>query len=224
MFYEFSQFLVGPFLKILFQLDTEGLENIPEKGPAIIASNHTSSLDHYLLPAVVKRRITFIAKKELFENRILGFLLKKWGQIPINRGTGDRGALDLATEVLENGELFGIYPEGTRTRDGKLHKGHTGVARLAVSSGAPVVPIAMVGTYDILPRGKIVPKLSVAKIRIGEPMYFSDHTPSTADREIYVGITDQIMKQIGKLSGQTVDGEIYRYDEILPNDNKSHPN
>jgi len=220
MFYKCSQFLAGPFLKVLFRLETEGLENIPEKGAAIIASNHTSALDHYLLPAVVKRQITFIAKKELFENRVLGFLLKKWGQIPIHRGTGDNNAIDIAMEVLRKGRLFGIYPEGTRTRDGKLHKGHTGVARLALASGAPVIPVAMLGTYEILPRKAKVPKLRKAIIKIGKPLYFPGHDPSAADRETYIRVTDQIMKRIGKLSGQSVDGELYRYDQILPQEQK----
>lgn len=205
-------------MKVLFQLDTEGLENIPDDGPAILASNHTSSLDHYLLPAVVKRQITFIAKKELFENKVLGFLLKKWGQIPINRGAGDNSAIDSALAILKKGELFGIYPEGTRTRDGKLHKGHIGVARIAVESGAPVIPVAMIGLYDILPRGKVLPKFQKARIKIGKPMDFSKYDTETTDRATFEKMTDQIMQEIGKLAGQKVEGEVYRYQEILNQD------
>lgn len=218
MLYKLSQFVAGPFLKLLFRLEVEGLENIPEGGPAILASNHTSSLDHYLFPAVVKRRITFIAKAELFENKILGFMLKRWGQIPIERGTGDKGAIDQALGVLERGEVFGIYPEGTRTRDGKLHEGHTGVARIAVRSGAPVIPVGMIGTYEILPRGKIWPNFRKARIRVGEPMDFSDRDPDDTEWEEYRRLTSEIMEAIGELAGQKVEGELYRYDEILPQD------
>ncbi|MDP7266461.1 MAG: lysophospholipid acyltransferase family protein, partial [Candidatus Thermoplasmatota archaeon] len=215
MSYGISKFVAGPLLKVLFQLEVNGLENIPAEGKAILASNHFSFLDHFLLPVMVDRDITFIAKSELFENPIWGFLLTRWGQISLNRGTGDNSAVNQAIEVLENGELFGIYPEGTRTRDGKLHGGHTGVARISLISGAPVIPVGMIGTYEILPRGAVKPNLGKAEIRIGKPMDFSQYEGKENDRKITKMITDEIMGEIGKLIGQTVEGEIYRYDEIL---------
>ena len=218
--YRISKFVTGPLLKVLFQLETQGLENIPAEGNAILASNHFSFLDHFLLPVVVDRDITFIAKSELFENPIWGFLLTRWGQISLNRGTGDNSAVNQAIEVLESGNLFGIYPEGTRTRDGKLHGGHTGVARISLISGAPVIPVGMIGTYEILPRGAVKPNFGKAEIRIGKPMDFSQYTGNENDRKIIRMITDEIMDEIGKLIGQSVDGEIYRYDEILTQDHK----
>jgi len=213
--YRISKFVAGPLLKVLFQLETRGLENIPEKGKAILASNHFSFLDHFILPVVVEREITFIAKSELFENPIWGFLLTQWGQISLNRGTGDNSAINQAIEVLESGNLFGIYPEGTRTRDGKLHGGHTGVARISLISGAPVIPVGMIGTYEILPRGAVKPNFGKAEISIGRPMDFSRYRGKENDRKIIRKITDEIMDEIGKLIAQPVEGEIYRYDEIL---------
>lgn len=218
MFYEVCKFLFGPIMKLLFRMEVEGVDNIPKEGPALLASNHFSFLDHFLLPAVVNRRITFIAKTELFENRVLGFLMRMWGQIPVNRGTGDNSAIDQALGVLGDGKLFGIYPEGTRTRDGKLHGGHTGVARIAVLSGAPVVPVGMIGTYDLMPRGAPRPKLGKVGIKIGRPMDFSYYAGRENDRKLARMITDEIMEEIGRLIGQPVDGEIYRYNEILPQD------
>ena len=218
MFYELSKGIIGPFTKVLFRLETEGLRNIPDEGPAILASNHFSFLDHFLLPAVVDRRITFIAKAELFENKLLGFLMTQWGQIAVDRGTGDNTAVDGALGVLAKGNLFGIYPEGTRTRDGKLHQGHTGVARIAVLSEAPVIPVGMTGTYDILPRGAVRPNIGKAGIKIGRPMYFDHYEGKENDRAAMRKATDEIMDEIGKLIDLEVEGEIYRYDEILSQD------
>ncbi len=218
--YRISKFVAGPLLKVLFQLKARGLENIPAHGKAILASNHFSFLDHFILPTIVDREITFIAKSELFENPIWGFLLTQWGQISLNRGTGDNSAVDQAIEVLNKGKLFGIYPEGTRTRDGKLHGGHTGVARISLISGAPVIPVGMIGTYEILPRGAVKPNFGKAEVRIGRPLDFTRHSGKENDRKITRMITDEIMAEIGKLIGQQVEGEIYRYDEILPKDHE----
>ncbi len=215
MFYEVCKFVVGPVVQVLFRMEVEGLDNIPKEGPAILASNHFSFLDHFLLPAVVDRKITFIAKAELFENKVMGFLMTQWGQIPVNRGTGDNSAIDQALGVLRDGKLFGIYPEGTRTRDGKLHRGHTGVARIAILSGAPVVPVGMIGTYELLPRGAPRPKIGKVGIKIGAPMNFSFLSGRENDRELLRVLTDEIMEAIGDLIGQPVEGEIYRYNEIL---------
>jgi len=220
MVYKVIKFFIGPFMKVLFQLETEGLENIPKEGPAILASNHFSFLDHFLLPAVVDREITFIAKAELFENKLWGFMLTHWGQISVQRGTGDNSAINSALAVLEDGRLFGIYPEGTRTRDGKLHKGHTGVARISLISGAPVIPVGMIGTYDILPRKAVMPKFKKAGIKIGKPLDFSMHAGMENDRELVQKLTDRVMDEIGKLIGQEVEGEMYQFDEILPKDRK----
>jgi len=168
----------------------------------------------------VDREITFIAKAELFENKLWGFMLTHWGQISVQRGTGDNSAINSALAVLEDGRLFGIYPEGTRTRDGKLHKGHTGVARISLISGAPVIPVGMIGTYDILPRKAVMPKFKKAGIKIGKPLDFSMHAGMENDRELVQKLTDRVMDEIGKLIGQEVEGEMYQFDEILPKDRK----
>src|SRR5437660_6783743 len=142
--------LLTPILRFFFRVRVEGGENIPGQGSAILASNHLSFSDSIFLPLVLRRRITFVAKAEYFEDPKTAWFFRAVGQIPIKRGGGSASARALAsaTEVLEDGGLFGIYPEGTRSPDGKLYKGHTGVARLALKSGAPVIAVAMIGTRE----------------------------------------------------------------------------
>jgi len=202
-------FALGPLLKIIFRPWVEGLENIPERGPAILVSNHLSFSDSVFLPLVVKRRITFPAKMEYFtgrgiKGRLTAMFFRGVGQIPIDRsgGKASMAALNSGLKVLKRGELFGIYPEGTRSPDGRLYKGKTGVARLALASGAPVIPLAMIGTDRLQPPGKAIPKLMRPGVRIGKPLDFSRYEGMEDDRFVLRSVTDEIMYELMELSGQ----------------------
>src|SRR5438094_7532643 len=155
MAYWILKAVLTPILRFLFKVRVEGLEHVPKDGAAILASNHLSFSDSIFLPLVLRRRVTFVAKAEYFEDRRTAWFFRAVGQIPIKRGDGSASlrALASASEVLEQGELFGIYPEGTRSPDGRLYKGHTGVGRLALRTRAPVLAVAMIGTRDAQPIG-----------------------------------------------------------------------
>ncbi|WP_189535942.1 lysophospholipid acyltransferase family protein [Streptomyces roseolilacinus] len=205
------KFSIGGTLKLAFRPWVEGLENIPAEGPAILASNHLSFSDSFFLPAVLDRKVTFIAKAEYFtspgvKGRLTAAFFKGVGQLPVDR-SGARGAGDAAVrsgiDVIRRGELFGIYPEGTRSPDGRLYRGKTGgLARVALATGAPVIPIAMIDTEKIQPPGKVVPKLMRPGIRIGKPLDFSRYQGMDNDRFILRSVTDEVMYEIMKLSGQ----------------------
>ncbi|AXG77407.1 lysophospholipid acyltransferase family protein [Streptomyces paludis] len=211
MIYGAMKFSIGGSLKLAFRPWVEGLENIPAEGPAILASNHLSFSDSFFLPAVLDRKVTFIAKSEYFtspgvKGKLTAAFFKGVGQLPVDR-SGARGAGDAAIQsgirVLANGELFGIYPEGTRSPDGRLYRGKPGgLARVALGSGAPVIPIAMINTEKIQPPGKVLPKLMRPGIRIGKPLDFSRYHGMEGDRFILRSITDEVMYEIMKLGGQ----------------------
>ncbi|MGP3971556.1 lysophospholipid acyltransferase family protein [Streptomyces sp. 6N223] len=211
MLYGALKVSVGAGLKLAFRPWVEGKEHVPATGPAILASNHLSFSDSFFLPAVLDRRVTFIAKAEYFtspgvKGRLTAAFFRGVGQLPVDR-SGARGAGEAAIQsgiaVLERGELFGIYPEGTRSPDGRLYRGRPGgLARIALATGAPVLPVAMIDTEKIQPPGKIVPKLMRPGIRIGEPLDFSRYQGMEADRFILRSITDEVMYAIMKLSGQ----------------------
>lgn len=200
---------VGWWLRLIYRPKVEGLSNIPKTGPAIVASNHLSFSDSIFLPLVVPRKITFIAKAEYFTGSGVKGLFSRFfftgvGAIPVDR-TGGRaaaGALETGKRVLADGELFGIYPEGTRSPDGKLYRGKTGVARLALESGARVIPAAMMNTGELQPIGKKLPKIGRVHIRIGEPIDFSRYAGLAGDRLVERAITDEIMYELMDLSGQ----------------------
>ncbi|MFF0743354.1 lysophospholipid acyltransferase family protein [Streptomyces sp. NPDC004111] len=205
------KFSIGGSLKLAFRPWVEGLENIPADGPAILASNHLSFSDSFFLPAVLDRKVTFIAKSEYFtspgvKGRLTAAFFKGVGQLPVDR-SGARGAGEAAIragiEVVEGGGLFGIYPEGTRSPDGRLYRGKPGgLARVALATGAPVIPVAMIDTEKIQPPGKVVPKLMRPGIRIGRPLDFSRYHGMDGDRFILRSVTDEVMYEIMKLSGQ----------------------
>jgi 1-acyl-sn-glycerol-3-phosphate acyltransferase len=205
------KFSIGGPLKLAFRPWVEGLENIPAEGPAILASNHLSFSDSFFLPAVLDRKVTFIAKAEYFttpgiKGRMTAAFFKGVGQLPVDR-SGARGAGEAAVksgiDVLERGELFGIYPEGTRSPDGRLYRGKPGgLARVALASGAPVIPVAMIDTEKIQPPGKVMPKLMRPGIRIGKPLDFSRYSGMEHDRFVLRAVTDEVMYEIMKLSGQ----------------------
>jgi 1-acyl-sn-glycerol-3-phosphate acyltransferase len=201
--------LVGPFLHVFFLPWSEGVENVPEEGPAILVSNHLSFSDSVFLPLVVSRRVTFLAKSEYFtgsgiKGRATAAFIRAIGQLPVDRsgGKASQDALGGGMQVLENGELLGIYPEGTRSPDGRLYRGRTGVARLALESGVPVIPVAMIDTEKVQPPGKLVPHLGRVGVRIGEPMDFSRYKGLEGDRFVLRSVTDEIMYELMRLSGQ----------------------
>jgi 1-acyl-sn-glycerol-3-phosphate acyltransferase len=201
--------VLGPWLKVVFRPQVEGLENIPESGPVIIASNHLSFADSIFMPLAVKRKVTFVAKAEYFTGKgIKGWLKRMFfegtGQIPLDRsgGRAARAALDTGLKILRQGDIFGIYPEGTRSPDGRLYRGKTGVARLALESGAPVVPVAMLNMDEIQPIGKILPKIKRVKITFGPALDFSRYSGMAGDRFIERAVTDEIMYELMVLSGR----------------------
>lgn len=195
-----------PFLMVLFRPKVKGLRHVPSSGPVIIASNHLSFSDSIFMPLVVPRKVTFLAKSEYFTSPGPKGLLKKLtfialGQVPVDRSGGRRSEAALITglKVLAEGKCLGIYPEGTRSPDGRLYKGRTGIARLAIESGAPIIPVAMFNTEKIQPTGTVVPKVMRVEMIFGEPMYFEgDSTDLLHLRDV----TDKIMSTIQSLSGQ----------------------
>ena len=201
--------LVGPLLKLVFRPQAEGAENVPAEGPAILASNHLSYADWLFMPLTLPRRVTFVAKAEYFTTPgIKGWFQKQFfsgsGQVPIDRSGADaaEGALNSAKKILGAGELFGIYPEGTRSHDGRLYRGKTGVARLALEMKVPVIPVAVVGTDVVAPPGKKFGSFTRPVVRFGKPLDFSRYEGLENDRFILRSITDEIMYEIMRLSGQ----------------------
>jgi 1-acyl-sn-glycerol-3-phosphate acyltransferase len=196
-------------VRLLFRPRIEGAENVPRTGPAILVSNHISAGDTFLVPALLRRRLTFPAKAEMFQGRglkgrALAWFLTVVGQVPMDRsgGRASAGSMENVLQVLRDGKLLGIYPEGTRSPDGRLYKGKTGVARLVLQAGVPVVPLAVVGT-EFVP--SVIPKVPTMKrplVRIGRPLDFSAYTGAGNDREVLRWVTDQIMAEVMRLSGQ----------------------
>jgi 1-acyl-sn-glycerol-3-phosphate acyltransferase len=191
---------------VLFRPKVTGLRNVPNVGPVIIASNHLSFSDSIFMPLVVPRKVTFMAKSEYFTSPGLKGFIKKLtfqalGQVPVDRSGGRRSEAAIRTglNLLEVGQCIGIYPEGTRSPDGKLYKGRTGIARMAIDSGAPIVPVAMFNTAEIQPTGQIVPKVRRVEMVFGEPMYFQG---DSSDLAYLRQVTDEIMQGIQKISGQ----------------------
>ncbi|MFG2626446.1 lysophospholipid acyltransferase family protein [Streptomyces sp. NPDC048473] len=210
MFYYVLKYVIlGPLLRLFFRPRIEGLEHIPEDGAAIVAGNHLSFSDHFLMPAIIKRRITFLAKAEYFtgpgvKGRLTAAFFHSIGQIPVDRSGKDAGqaAIREGLGVLGRGELLGIYPEGTRSHDGRLYKGKVGVAVMAITAQVPVVPCAMVGTFEIQPPGQVVPRIKRVTIRFGEPLDFSRYAGLENQKAAIRAVTDEIMYAILGLSGQ----------------------
>lgn len=201
--------LLGPWLRLIFRPHVEGGEHMPASGAAILASNHLSFSDSIFMPLMVKRKVTFVAKAEYFTGKGLkGWLTKMFfvgaGTIPVDRsgGRAAQAAIDTGLRILREGHLFGIYPEGTRSPDGRLHRGKTGVARLALEAGVPVIPIAMLNADEIQPIGKLIPRIKQVKIRFGEPLNFSRYAGMAGDRFIERAVTDEIMYELMTLSGR----------------------
>jgi 1-acyl-sn-glycerol-3-phosphate acyltransferase len=209
LYWVFKWVAFAPLCRLLFRPSVSGAENIPKSGGAILVSNHISAGDTFLLPAMIKRRVTFPAKVELFHGRgvrgrILTWFLKNVGQLPMDRAGGRASASSMAGvfDVLRQGNLLGIYPEGTRSPDGRLYKGKTGVARIVLQAGVPVVPIGMINTELVPSRFFKIPTMRRPKIRIGKPMDFSAYAAAGNDRAVLRWITDEIMNAVMELSGQ----------------------
>jgi 1-acyl-sn-glycerol-3-phosphate acyltransferase len=200
-----KSFLI-PLLMFIFRPKVTGLRHVPSTGPVIIASNHLSFSDSIFMPLVVSRKVTFLAKSEYFTSPgIKGFIKKltfiTLGQVPVDRSGGKRSEAALLTglRLLRENQCLGIYPEGTRSPDGRLYKGRTGIARMAIESAAPVVPVAMFNTAEIQPTGQVVPKVRRVEMVFGEPMYFSG---DATDQNVLRDVTNQIMEKIAELSKQ----------------------
>ena len=207
MYWVFKAILKPP-LRALYRIRPEGLEHVPKKGAAIIAANHVSFLDSFFIPLVVKRRkVTYLAKADYFKSWKTSWFFKSAGQISCEREGGSKSqqSLEIALDVLNEGNLLGIYPEGTRSPDGRLYRGRTGIARLALAAGVPVIPTGLIGTDDVMPKEAKMPKLTgriPVRVRFGKPLDFSRFKGRERDRFALRSVTDEIMYEIMQLSGQ----------------------
>jgi 1-acyl-sn-glycerol-3-phosphate acyltransferase len=209
VYYWIAKVILSPFLRTLWRPWIEGLENVPADGSAILASNHLSFLDSIFLPLMIPRRVTFLAKMDYFTQRGLKGRAKRMffsgmGQLPIDRsgGKASDAALRSGVRVLSSGKLLGIYPEGTRSPDGRLYRGKVGVARMALEAKVLVIPVAMFGTFEVQPQGRTIPRVKRVGMRIGRPLDFSRFEEMADDRFVLRSITDEIMYELMQLSGQ----------------------
>lgn len=210
MYYKlFKHVLLGPGLKVFYHPWVEGAENVPEHGGAILASNHLSFSDSVFLPLVLKRKVVFLGKSDYFTGKgVKGAATRAFmqgvGTIPVHRGGGkaSEAALRTGMQVLGSGELLGIYPEGTRSPDGRLYRGKTGVARLAIEAGVPIIPVAMIGTDVAQPIGQKLPSREDIGVRIGTPIHISAYRGRQEDRDALRQLTDTVMEAIREMSGQ----------------------
>ncbi len=215
----FARHVLGPSCRLFWRFDVNGLDNVPSDGPAIMAPNHVSVIDSFFLPAVLDRRITYVGKAEYMDDWKTKYLFPALGMVPIDRsgGAASQAALDTAARILDAGELFGIYPEGTRSRSGHLHKGRTGVARLAMRTGAPIIPVGLRGTREIQPPDQPAPKpFMTVEINIGRPIDPARFRARDGDPLLYREMTDELMFEIAQLSGQTYVHEYATKDASQP--------
>ncbi|MGI5163418.1 lysophospholipid acyltransferase family protein [Spirillospora sp. CA-253888] len=200
--------VLGPALRVACRPEVTGLHHLPRTGPVILAANHLAFCDSFVLPLVVPRQVFFLGKHEYFtrpgtSGRAMAAFFRSVGAIAVDRSGGRAAlaALDASAAVLERGEVFAIHPEGTRSPDGRLYRGRTGVARLALRTGAPVVPVGLVGTDRIQPRGRRLPRPGRIEVRLGAPMRFAGRGRES-HRDVTRGVTDEIMAAVHALSGQ----------------------
>lgn len=209
LYWVLKNLVIGPWLRVLFRPWVEGRENLPDRGAAMLASNHLSFSDSFFLAVVLNRPLTYLAKSDYFTGRgVKGYFTKLFfngvGQVPVDR-SGGRSAESVvltATRLLGDGALLGIYPEGTRSPNGTLYRGRTGAARMALEAKVPIVPVAMINTYEIQPPGVIKPRLRRVGIRVGKPLTFDRYEGLEDDRFILRSVTDEVMYELMTLSGQ----------------------
>lgn len=207
--------LLGPLFSTVFRPHIEGVDNIPREGPAIIVCNHLSFVDSVFLPLAVPRRMSYLAKSDYFTGKGVRGAIVKWfftasGQLPIDRagGKASEASLNTGLQVLAEGRILGLYPEGTRSPDGRLYRGRTGVARMVLEAHVPVIPVAVIGTDKVMPLGERLPRVKKVTVRMGEPLDFSRFEGMEGDRFVLRSITDEIMYRINQLSGQEY-GDVY---------------
>jgi 1-acyl-sn-glycerol-3-phosphate acyltransferase len=201
-----SRSVVRPLANRLWTIERSGFDRLPNEGPAILCPNHISFIDSVFLMLSLPRNISFVGKAEYMDSWKTKFVFPAMGMIPIDRAGGDKsqGALDIAQKVLERGELFGIYPEGTRSRDGRLYKGRTGAARLAMATGAPIFPVGIVGTDQVQPVNARMPKLRTScSITIGRPIRPERYVGRGPEHLAWRSMIDEVMFEIREMTGQT---------------------
>ncbi len=205
----FIKAVLGPIMRLMFRPRVEGAEHIPGSGPVILAGNHLTFIDSIVLPLVCDRQVFFIGKDEYvtgkgIKGRLMAWFFTGVGMIPVDRDGASGGVAALMTgrRILEEGKVFGIYPEGTRSPDGRLYRGRTGIARLTLMTGAPVVPFAMIGTDKLQPGGAGIPRPGRVTVRFGEAMEFSRYEGMDRDRYVLRAVTDSVMAEVMRLSGQ----------------------
>ncbi|WP_414169731.1 lysophospholipid acyltransferase family protein [Streptoverticillium reticulum] len=201
--------ILGLLMRVLYRPKVEGAEHIPGTGPVILAGNHTTFIDSLFVSLIVKRQVYFIGKNEYvmgkgLKGRLMAWFFRSSGMVPVDRDGGNGGVAALMTgrRILDEGKVFGIYPEGTRSPDGRLYRGRTGIARLTLMTGAPVVPFAMIGTEKVQPSGKGMPRIARVTVRFGEPLDFSRYEGMDRDRYVLRAVTDEVMSDVMRLSGQ----------------------
>ena len=213
MLYEVAHTVIKPVAKAIWRPVVEGLDHVPRTGPVIVASNHLSFADSMVIPLVAPRKVAFLAKQDYFTGTgVRGLATRAWfvgiGMVPVDRDDtkAAMASLDLALDLLGRGEAFGIYPEGTRSRDGRLYRGRTGVAHLALTSGAPVVPVGLHGTEQLMPVGTSRLRLATVTVRFGPPLHFAGRFDGVPLGRARRQVTDEVMDAISQLSGQPLAG------------------
>lgn len=209
MMYRLVDAVISPLARAVWRPTVEGVQNVPASGPVLLASNHLSFFDSVVIPVVAPRKVVFLAKDDYFNGTGLkGRAQRAWfeglGMVPVDRDDTRAAldSLDIALEVLGRGEAFGLYPEGTRSRDGRLYRGKVGVAQLALQSGAPIVPVGLIGTDRLQPVGSTMPRLAKVTVRFGEPIRVTGEYDGVAPGRARRQITDRVMTAIQALSGQ----------------------
>lgn len=198
--------LLGPVLRLIYRPRVVGVDNVPATGPAILASNHLSFIDSLFMPLSIKRQVVYLGKADYFDKRRTRWFVRAAGVIPVRREGGSAGeaAIQTGIQALREGNIIAIYPEGTRSPDGRLYRGKTGVARMALEAQVPVIPVAIEGTDEIMPIGMKVPRTIPGRVRVefGKPLRFDRHYDNPKDRFVLRSVTDEIMYEIMMLSGQ----------------------
>lgn len=223
LLYRILKVVLRPILRALYRVKAEGLESFPAEGPVVVVANHVSFMDSLWIPLCVPRRMVYLAKSDYFDSWKTAWFFRALGMIPVRRDVKEQtdAALQSGIEVLSDGGVLGLYPEGTRSADGRLYRGRTGVARLAIRSGAPVVPVGLIGSREVMPKERKFPRLwGRVTCRFGPPLSFDRHREQLEDRFVLRAMTDEIMFEIMSLSGQTYVDEYAsrKAEDVVPED------